>query len=363
MKLIRLLLLPFSVIYGFIVSIRNELFDLNLIKSHSFNVPVISVGNITVGGTGKTPHIEYLVNLLKDKYKVAVISRGYKRKTKGFVLANKNIGPDDIGDEPYQIYRKFKDVTVAVCEKRVNGIEKLLSAKKKPNVILLDDAYQHRYVKSGLSILLIDYSRPISKDFLLPAGNLREPVSSTKRANIIIVTKVPAETKPIEKRIWKKDIKPYPYQSLFFSSYKYGTLKPVFKNEIKEIKVSKLHSDYDKILIVTGIAQPKPFIDYFRTKRISYEVLSFSDHHNFSTNDLTTIEEKYNSAEGKNKLVITTEKDAVRLQHVKKFPEKIKLKTFYLPVNVTFSEHKKDEFDSKVLKYVKKNKPVGKLHS
>ena len=210
---------------------------MRILKSVEFEFPVISVGNITVGGTGKTPHVEYLIDLLSEKFHIAFLSRGYRRKTKGFVQAGKNSGPDEIGDEPFQVHRKFQDITVAVDEKRVHGIEQLKKKNKKLQCIILDDAYQHRHVKPGLNILLIDYHRPLHKDFLLPAGDLRERIYGMHRANIVIVSKVPNNIKPIEKRIWIKDLNLFPYQFLYFTELEYGKLTPVFWEKQKELSL------------------------------------------------------------------------------------------------------------------------------
>ena len=222
-------LYPVSWIYGAVVVMRNKLFDWGIFRSKSFDVPVICVGNLAVGGTGKTPHTEYLIKLLRDKYQVAVLSRGYKRRTKGYVLATPQCTAKTIGDEPYQMYTKFSSVTLAVDEKRCHGIEKLLKLKEpSTDVILLDDAFQHRHVKAGLNILLTDYHRLFCDDTLLPAGRLREPVSGKNRAQIVIVTKCPQDIKPIDYNIITKRLNLYPYQRLFFSSFRYGNLQPVF---------------------------------------------------------------------------------------------------------------------------------------
>ena len=225
-----ILLYPFSLVYGLIVWLRNTLFDLQIIRSAEFPIPVISVGNITVGGTGKTPHTEYLVDLLKEEFRVATLSRGYRRKTRSFILAGADPDVWEIGDEPVQIKNKYPETEVAVDRKRVNGIRQLLKRIPDLDVILLDDGYQHRYVKPGLSILLIDFNRPIWSDHLLPAGRLREPAYEKRRANIILITKCPDRLKPIERRIIVKDLKLYPFQHLYFTKLTYGQPVPVFSS-------------------------------------------------------------------------------------------------------------------------------------
>ena len=255
-------LYPVSWIYGAVVVMRNKLFDWGIFRSKSFDVPVICFGNLAVGGTGKTPHTEYLIKLLHDKYQVAVLSRGYKRRTKGYVLATPQCTAKTIGDEPYQMYTKFSSVTLAVDEKRCHGIEKLLKLKEpSTDVILLDDAFQHRHVKAGLNILLTDYHRLFCDDTLLPAGRLREPVSGKNRAQIVIVTKCPQDIKPIDYNIITKRLNLYPYQQLFFSSFRYGNLQPVFptmspdtnaNSTNHEVALSSLTNT--DILLMTGIA-------------------------------------------------------------------------------------------------------------
>lgn len=219
---LKIILWPLSVLYGIGVSIRNRLFNLGILKTQEFDIPIICVGNITVGGTGKTPHTESLINELKNDYRVACLSRGYKRKTSGFVLATANSTANDIGDEPMQIKAKFPEITVAVDANRVRGIKKLMQLPEKPEVIILDDGFQHRYVKADINIMLIDYNRPIYEDHLLPLGRLRESIHAKDRANYIIVTKCPQNISPIEKRIILKHLNLKAYQQLLFSSMKYG---------------------------------------------------------------------------------------------------------------------------------------------
>ncbi|MBF1073980.1 MAG: tetraacyldisaccharide 4'-kinase, partial [Prevotellaceae bacterium] len=245
-------LLPLSWLYGLAVSLRNELFALGILKERSFSIPVISVGNITVGGSGKTPHVEYLIRLLQDYIKVGVLSRGYKRKSHGYVLADDNSTMRDLGDEPYQIKQKFHDIYVAVDKNRCNGITRLTHDKATSNVgvILLDDAFQHRYVKPGLNILLVDYHRLIIYDRLLPAGRLREPLNGKQRADIVIITKCPRDLKPMEFRILTKAMDLFPYQQLFFTTIDYGTPQALFSD--KTTSLNKYN-----VLLVTGIASPE----------------------------------------------------------------------------------------------------------
>jgi len=360
-KFIRIFLLPLSALYGIVVSVRNKMFDYNILKSLEFNIPVISVGNITVGGTGKTPHIEYLVSILKNQFNVATLSRGYKRKSKGYLVADQTSTVYDIGDEPKQIKQKFNDITVAVCGSRVNGINKLLSgeADKKLNIILLDDAFQHRYVRPGLSILLIDYNRPITKDFLLPYGNLRERAHHMKRANIIIVSKTPKDLKPIDRRIMEKELEIFPYQTMYFTSLKYGNPVSVFG----QIKKNYLLDEESEILLVTGISTPRPLFEYLQKITLKVEHLVFSDHHNFTEKDIELIKSEFHNMEGGNKVIITTEKDAMRFQDLE-FREVLEqLPIFFIPLEIDFILKDKEKFDKQIINYVTTNKRNSKLHS
>ncbi|MCM1290898.1 MAG: tetraacyldisaccharide 4'-kinase [Prevotella sp.] len=336
-------LTPLSWIYGAATSVRNKLFDLKILKEYKFNIPVISVGNITVGGTGKTPHVEYLISKLALEYRIGVVSRGYKRKTRGFLLANSKSTPDSIGDESYQIYQKFgHKVQVAVCEKRKDGIIRLLDLHPEINLIILDDAFQHRYVKPLLSILLVDYNRPTWKDKLLPLGRLRENRHSTDRADMVIVTKCPEELSPLECRLVENGLDLLAFQKFYFSRYEYSSLKPVFADD-RPYNVS-IHSlgKRDSVLLLTGIAHPRTFIRYFKQFPFKVKVSHFSDHHDFSRKDLMNIEKSFDSMKGERKVIITTEKDAVRLLNNPYFPESLKPLTFYLPIVVNMVLDKGD---------------------
>lgn len=336
MNLLRKILFPFAILYGFITSIRNFLYDKGILKSYSFGVPVIVVGNLSVGGTGKTPQIEYLIRLLSPKYKVATLSRGYKRQSKGFILANSNSNAEILGDEPFQFYTKFKNIQVAVDADRKNGIERLLSQTEKPDIFLLDDAFQHRKVKAGLYILLTSYGDLFSDDFMLPTGNLRESCSGAKRANVIIVTKCPAtlslDEKAKIKRLLLND--KVEDQQLYFSYIDYDEF---IYSEDKSIKVTEI-KNVDKLLLA-GIAKPNPFFAYLQKE--NDEKLIFQDHHHFTEKDINEI--KYKS---QNKIIITTEKDFVRLKG--SIPEE---KLFYLPIRSSFLSES-ENFDKTILNYV-----------
>ncbi len=300
MQLLRKILFPFSLLYGFVVYLRNYLFDVGVFKSKSFSTPTICVGNLSAGGTGKTPMIEFLIYALQDKYRVAVLSRGYGRKSKGFLLANNNSTVEQLGDEPYQIYNKFTGIVLAVDADRRNGLV-VLEKEVKPDIILLDDAFQHRKVKPTFNILLTSYDNLYVKDWYLPAGNLRDAKNQSKRAHIIIVTKCPDAINENDQKIVEKQLKIEKGQELFFS-------KLVYENELKGNKQMLTLKEIKgkTVTLVTGIANPKPLISFLQNKHIVVEHLQFKDHHFFTEAEI----EKINSKQ----LVITTEKDYVRLK-------------------------------------------------
>lgn len=344
-------LLPLSWIYGGMVRFRNWLFDIGLKKSQSFSIPIISVGNITVGGSGKTPHVEYLIRLLHDKVKIAVLSRGYKRKTSGYVLADKDTTMSEIGDEPFQMHSKFDDIYVAVDAKRVRGIEKLQNEEptKDVDVVLLDDAFQHRYVKPGINILLVDYHRLIIYDKMLPAGRLREPLSGKNRADIVIITKCPKDLKPMEFRVLTKAMDLYPFQKLYFTCINYDTPKGVFEDQqIAKEELKNYHA-----LLVTGIASPKQMEHDLKPMVKSMQSLSFGDHHRFKNKDITRINEAFEQMP-EPRLIITTEKDAVRLKETDGLYEIVKKSIYELPIKVSFMLEQEDIFNDKIISYVRK---------
>ena len=349
-------------LYGTVVFFRNWLYDFGFIKSKEFAVPIISIGNITVGGTGKTPHVEYLVKLLQKEFEVATLSRGYKRKTKGFRLVENNSTALEVGDEPLQIKNKFPDVTVSVCENRVIGAEKLLDVKNEiiPDVVLLDDAFQHRRIIPGINILLIDYNRQIKTDSLLPVGRLREGVSQMKRANIIIFTKCIDGITPIMRRILMKDVGLKPYQKLFFTTLKYQKLKPVFLAE--KIDVDFYELKLYSILIVTGIASPELMQKHLLQFSNKAEILVFPDHYYFKSEDVSKIMQKFESIDSENKIIITSEKDAMRLKDLPNLTDEFKNVLYYLPVKVKFLDDEGKEFNKKILNYVGENKSNRELH-
>ena len=346
-------LLPFSWLYGLGVGIRNTLFDLGILKSRSFDVPVISVGNITVGGSGKTPHVEYLIRLLHNKYRVAVLSRGYKRKTKGYILADENSTMSDIGDEPYQMHTKFKNVSIAVDRNRCNGIERITNDEptKDTDVILLDDAYQHRYVKPGINILLVDYHRLIIYDKLLPAGRLRESKEGKTRADIVIVTKCPKDLKPMSFRVLSRAMDLFPYQQLYFTCLKYGDLHSLFNNSTRPLTDIKPN---EHTLLITGIASPEQMVEDLSPYCKNITSLNFSDHHQFNADDVEKINSTFAMMQTP-RLIITTEKDATRLENIEGLSEEVRNSIYTLPVEVQVMLDQQEKFDEVILSYVQKN--------
>lgn len=334
-RIFSYLLTPLAWIYGAVTDVRNKLYDWHLLPSESFDIPVVCVGNITVGGTGKTPHVEFLIESLSADYNIGVLSRGYKRKTNGFVLGSSTSTPATIGDEPYQILKKYGNrVKVAVCESRRKGIKELLSIDPGINLILLDDAFQHRSVDPKVNIVLMDYSRPVYRDHVLPLGRLRENKRAVSRADFVVVTKVPEEATPLQCRLISKNLELWAYQKLFFSRIEYGEPQAVFKEaERYDINLDDLTRD-DIVMLLTGIANPRPLVRHFKDFDCRVTVNHFPDHHDFSRSDLNKVAEKFGEMKGARKLIITTEKDAVRLANNPYFPQKLKPYIYALPISV-----------------------------
>lgn len=348
-------LTPFSWLYGFGVFIRNAMFDCGMLPSEKFDVPVISVGNISVGGSGKTPHTEYLVSILKDKYQVAVLSRGYKRKSKGFQLAVLESRMEQIGDEPYQMKHKYPDVHVAVDADRRNGIRKLLSKEIAPpvDVVILDDAFQHRYVTPSANLLLMDYHRLICFDKLLPAGRLREHVSNKRRADVVIVTKCPQSITPMEQRGIERSLGLYPWQRIYFTYFKYGNLYPLFDKSRDEMTLDELGKSKRSVLLLTGIASPEQ-MEYDVSRYVEFTPMHFGDHHNFTNEDLVKITEAYKGLKSDSGIIVTTEKDSVRLLNCG-LDDGVAKSIYVLPVEIGFINGKTDDFNKTIIDYVRKN--------
>ncbi|WP_104735630.1 tetraacyldisaccharide 4'-kinase [Hanstruepera ponticola] len=333
MRFLRTLLFPVVPIYFMVTWLRNKLYDLGLKKSKAYSFPVICVGNLSTGGTGKTPMVEYLIRLLKEDFTLATLSRGYGRATKGFLMATENTTAQTLGDEPYQFYHKFKeDVVVAVDEQRQHGISQLRELQNKPDLIILDDAFQHRKVKAGINILLTSYHNLYTNDIVLPTGNLREPRKGAKRADIIVVTKCPLGVSEHDKERITKAINPEEYQMVFFSTIDYS--EAVFSDS-ETLMINSLKP----FTLVTGIANPKPLLEHLDRNGSEYEHLNYKDHHNFSSADIKVLEQK--------DVIVTTEKDYMRLKTYNTLKDKL----FYLPITTRIEDS--DVFDSKVIELVK----------
>jgi tetraacyldisaccharide 4'-kinase len=343
-KICRYLLLPISFIYGVVIWFRNFLFDHNILKSAEFNFPVICVGNLAVGGTGKTPMTEYLADMLQDQYQVATLSRGYKRKTKGFAIADADSTAIEIGDEPMQFHQKFPGITVAVGEERLVAIPQLLHQKPATDVIILDDAFQHRSVKAGLNIVLTEYNHLYTRALLLPAGNLRDVKSSMKRAHIIIVTKCKPDLSQQEREKILKEIKPEGHQKVFFTAIVYGEPYSMFSKEKRQ-----LNKDTG-VLLICGIANPGQIKTYVEQRVNHYEFLRFPDHHIFTIENLAKIKKQFEEMKTQDKLMVTTEKDAVRLVKFEK--ELSEFPVYVLPIRHNFLFDQAEQFRIEVLQFI-----------
>lgn len=363
MKFLRILAFPLSFIYGTILSLRNKLYDLGILQSKRFEVPVISVGNLCVGGTGKTPHIEYLIRLLKPEFYLATLSRGYGRKTKGFIIADTQSTSNDIGDEPLQFKRKFNNVRIAVDTKRINGIKQLKKNYPSLQCILLDDAFQHRAVSPGLSILLTDYSRLYVNDFVMPTGSLREFKSGAFRSDIIVVTKCPVILLPIERKRLISELKPMPHQHIYFSYIKYGNFHPI-NNEEKNPFTKEFYFERNySILLLTGIANTSPLEYYLKDKVKNLERAKFPDHHRYTLKDVENIKKIFNNIATSNKIILTTEKDAMRLKSPEYTATLKDLPVFYIPIEIDFHDKDKEQFNEQIAHYVRANQKYNSVYS
>lgn len=352
----NILLYPFSFIYGAITGFRNFMFNSGIIPSQKFSQPVICVGNITVGGTGKTPHTEYLIDLLKGKYSVAVLSRGYKRKSRGFRMASQSSNINLIGDEPFQIFRKHPDITVAVDRDRIHGVNSILKERPGTEVIILDDGFQHRRITPGFTILLTDFNRLMTRDSLLPYGELRESIRNKKRADIIVVTKSSIDISPDRRAEIVKEIEPLPAQKIFFTIFRYGNLQHLFGDaSTKESILDPQEKMNQGAILVTGIANPLPLKEYLNSFFSEIIHLSFADHHCYTERDIQKIADAVESLRTVEKSVITTEKDAVRLREFTNIAEPLRRIFLYIPVRVHFPNDDKNDFDNLILEYVREN--------
>lgn len=357
--LLRILLLPFSLVYGFITRIRNFLYDSHFLKATTFDdIKTICIGNLCAGGAGKTPHTEYILKLLGGEYKTASLSRGYGRKTSGYYEVLESSIPENCGDEPLQIKRKFAETFVAVNENRVKGVKKIKEQNENIDVIVLDDAFQHRPIKCGLTILLTEYDKPYYEDSMLPAGRLRESPRGYLRADMIIVTKTPEHATAIDLKRVMKEINPRPYQNMFFSYLRYGSLYNIF-DKTDTINAPQRLFRY-KVLLVTGIANPHSILNFVKEYAEAVTHKKYPDHHNFTPAEIKEIIAAFTEMDGTHKIIITTEKDAMRLSS---YAQQLKdLPIFVLPIEVDF-KGKTEEFNEKIVSYVTRNKIYHRKYS
>jgi tetraacyldisaccharide 4'-kinase len=352
----QILAAPLSWLYGLGVIVRNKLFDWRVLRSEEFDIPIVCVGNLTVGGTGKTPHTEFLIEHLSKRYRVAVLSRGYKRKTRGFVEATPQSSYRKVGDEPRQIKLKFPEIPVAVCEKRSIGIRKLCELYPEINLILLDDAFQHRQVEAWVNILLVDYNRPVCRDHFLPLGRLRDGLGQMKRAQIVVVTKCPEAIKPIDLRVTRKELDLYPYQRLYFSRPVQSPLAAIFP----EHGLSAPRPGTPAIAMA-GIANPSLFFGQLNLKLDVVKTIVYPDHYAYKVRDLERLK-KMLSVSPPDTIVVVTEKDAVKLSSRQKIPESLQKKLWYAPIEVSFLDHGEIGFTRQIDEYVRTNHKYSILH-
>ena len=355
MKLPPLISVPLSWLYGMVVHIRHKLFDLKILRSEEFDIPVVCIGNLTVGGTGKTPVAELLIERFSEHYRVGVLSRGYRRKTKGFVLSTPTSSARTIGDEPRQMKLKYPSVPVAVCEKRAEGIRLLRKAHPEIELIILDDAFQHRYVEPWVNILLMDYNNPVSRDRLLPWGRLRDTRNQIHRANFVLGTKCPDDLNPLDMRIVINSLGLFPYQSLYFTRMRQGEITPLFADRA----VGKVREG-DPVIAMSGIANPVPLLENLRKRFDVVAELTFDDHHTYRLSDMRRLEALF--AAYPDAVVLTTEKDAVKLTNRKKVPEAVQQRLYYVPIHVSFVADSESEFLRQLELYVRTNQKYSLLH-
>lgn len=351
-----LALAPLSWVYGWIVGIRHNLFDWGVLKSHEFDIPIVCVGNLAVGGTGKTPHTELLVESLSAHHNVAVLSRGYKRRTKGFVLSTAQMSYKRIGDEPKQLKLKFPDVPIAVCENRVEGIRQLRAAHPEVDVIVLDDAFQHRYVEAWVNIVLMDYKMPVYDDNFLPLGTLRDQRGQLSRANIVVITKCPKNLRPLDYRIIQKKLNLYPYQSLYFTSMDSDVPRPLYPQLNPEVVV-----EGQPVVAMCGIANSRYFIADLKERFDLRDTLKFADHYTYKMRDIERLQVVLSSLP-KETIVVVTEKDAVKLLNSKKMPEDICRRLHYIGIKVQFSDNQQCDFFRIIEQYVAENQKYNIVH-
>lgn len=351
-----ILLAPFAALYGLGVKLRHKLYDCKAFKSTEFDIPIVCVGNITVGGTGKTPMTELLVQALSGKYNVAVLSRGYKRQSKGFVMVETTSSFKRVGDEPKQIKLKFPNVVVAVCEDRVEGVNLIRKYKKEVNLIILDDAFQHRKIEAWVNVILMDYNRPIYEDKFLPVGRLRDSIDQMDRANIVICTKCPKNMTPFDMRVVSKNLELMPYQHLFFTKIISSEPSPLFPDFATTAPKAG-----SKVIAMAGIASPSGFLSYLSKKYTLVNKHIFSDHYTFKLKDIEALQAEID-ASPEDTYIVMTEKDAVKLIASKRISDRLRAKMFYISISHQFVDGAQIEFERLLLQYVRENQKNNIVH-
>lgn len=341
----RLFLFPLTLLYGVVVRMRNYLYDKKIIEGIAFNIPIFCVGNLSVGGTGKSPMVDYLLSLLKQQYPVATISRGYKRRTSGYVLATEQTTAIEIGDEPMQFHLNHPDVAISVCEKRIEAVPELLYDRPETKAIVLDDAFQHREIKAGMQIILTEYNNLYTRDLFLPTGDLRDQTSSADRADIIVVTKCPADLSEHGRFLVLQELSPKRHQYVFFTTIQYGTPYHIISGH--EYTITK----DTEVLLICGIANPRPLTQYIHDESKTYDALFYNDHHLFSIDDINEIKYRFDAILEGEKIILTTGKDAVRLVRYKEQLED--LPVYVIPISVHFLFGQSVEFNKLILDYPK----------
>ncbi len=345
------------------VGFRHMLYNMGILQMKEYPLPILCVGNITVGGTGKTPHVEAIVRMLQEHYNIAVLSRGYKRKTKGFREVFIDSTAFEVGDEPLQIKQKFPNITVVVSESRRKGIQHLIKRNDpKIDVIILDDGYQHLAVKAGVYLLLMDFNNPLYEDHLLPYGNLRERIHHKSKAHMVIVTNTPVDLKPIERRIVQKKLELFPYQYLFFTYIEYKSPVVVFPGRFSAIKYNFTKCKYS-VLLVTGIANPKPLRNNIMRFATDITEINFPDHYYFKSKDIQRIADTFNAIQSDKKIIITTEKDSIRLREAPNVELLLDMPIFYIPIEIDFLYNEKNMFNLELIEYVRKNQPISSIYT
>ncbi len=345
LSLLKYAMLPLAILYGLVVYFRNKFYDWGIFSSIDFSLPVICVGNITVGGTGKSPHIEYLIELLSPTYATATLSRGYRRHSRGFRLADQHSTAREIGDEPFQFKTKYPQIEVCVAEERMTAIPQLLQLRQHLQVILLDDAFQHRTVKPGLNILLTDYGRRYTRDYIMPFGLLRESRQAAERAEIIVVSKCPQDLSATEKSELLREINPQPHQTVFFSAIDYKSIYPLTPMQMAPNAATE-------ILLVTGIANPAPLEQKLKSEFKVVHSLSYKDHHYFSIDDLNEIRDAFQHLKTDNKIIVTTEKDAARLMLLREKIQEYQLPFFAQSIGIHFLFGEQETFNTQIMEFV-----------